>query len=290
MVVSTIHETCPECGGRGWLVVPDGGAGTARQCDCRKQNYQFGLLAAARIPERYQSCKISSFQIKGSAAVQGQMLRARFLAQRYVNDFLSLRNEIGGRAGLLFMGPPGVGKTHLAVSILSEIIERYAVPGRFVELNEFVGQMKATFERSAPETMQQVIDPVLDAPLLVVDELGSQKQTPWLNDLLYLVVNTRYTRRLPTIFTTNYRLLEEQEFLPARKKAQPLKVENLDRGRDPEPPPEPKYQPKEEKAPELLSWRIPSMLISRLYEMAEFVSLDAVKDYRQEFRRNPGGP
>ncbi|MFL6258693.1 MAG: ATP-binding protein [Thermoanaerobaculia bacterium] len=290
MAVSAIYEACPECGGRGWLVVPDGGAGTARPCDCRKQNYQFGLLAAARIPERYQNRKISSFQVKGSAEVQGQMLRARFEAQRYVNDFLSLRNEIGGRAGLLFMGPPGVGKTHLAVSILSEIIERYAISGRFVELNEFVGQMKATFERSAPETMQQVIEPVLDAPLLVLDELGSQKQTPWLNDLLYLIVNTRYTRRLPTIFTTNYRLVEEQEF-PVKKKAQPPKGENLDRGRDPEPPPESRPQPKEsQRAPELLSWRIPSMLISRLYEMAQFVSLDAVKDYRQEFRRNPGGP
>ncbi|HEY3569272.1 MAG TPA: ATP-binding protein [Thermoanaerobaculia bacterium] len=290
MVVSTVYEACPECGGRGWLVVPDGGAGTARPCDCRKQNYQFGLLAAARIPERYQNCRISSFQIKGSSEVQGQMLRARFVAQRYVNDFLSLRNEIGGRAGLLLMGPPGVGKTHLAVSILIEVIEKYAIAGRFVELNEFVGQMKATFERTAPETMQQVIEPVVEAPLLVLDELGSQKQTPWLNDLLYLIVNTRYTRRLPTIFTTNYRLVEESQS-PVRKKTQPIKFENLDRGRDPEPPPEPRHQSKEEqRGPELLSWRIPSMLISRLYEMAEFVSLDAVKDYRQEFRRNPGGP
>ena len=267
--------------------MPDGGAGTARPCDCRKQNHQFGRLAAARIPERYQNCRISSYQINGAAAIQGQMLRARFMAQRYVNDFLSLRNEIGGRAGLLFMGPPGVGKTHLAVSILIEVIEKYAIPGRFVELNEFVGQMKATFEPAAPETMQQVIEPVIDAPLLVLDELGSQKQTPWLNDLLYLIVNTRYTRRLPTIFTTNYRLTEDQD-LPIRRKAQPLKAENLDRDRDPEPPPEPKYQPKEEQRPESLSRRIPSMLISRLYEMAELVPLDAVKDFRQESRRNPG--
>jgi DNA replication protein DnaC len=280
MVDNTANETCPECGGRGWLVIPDGGAGTARQCSCRMQNYRFGLLASAKIPERYRSCRISTFKITGSAETQAQMLRARFLAQRYVNDFENLKQETGGKAGLLFAGPPGVGKTHLAVSVLVEVIERYGISGRFIELNEFVAQMRATFAPSAPETMQEVIEPVLVAPLLVLDELGSQKKSDWLNDLLYLIINTRYTRRLPTILTTNYRLGVENEFSRAVAKPQPIKAINLDRGRDPEP----KAKEEEEKKTDvtLLSWRIPPMLISRLYEMAEIVHLSSVNDYRRK--------
>lgn len=262
--------------------MPDGGAGTARPCECRRQNHQFGLLSAAQVPDRYQSCRLSTFKIEGPKEVQGQILRARFTAQRYINDFMTLQAEIGGKAGLVFTGPPGVGKTHLAVAVLIEIIERYKIPGRFIELNEFVAQMRATFAPAAPETMQDVIEPVLEAPLLVLDELGSQKKSDWLNDLLYLIVNTRYTRRRPTIFTTNYRLpLVTSESNPFSAAARPKPLpENLDRGRDPDPKPKEEVVEKKPDAT-LLSWRVPPMIISRLYEMAEIVRLDAVIDYRR---------
>lgn len=82
-----------------------------------------------------------------------------------------------------------------------------------------------------------------------------------MRDVLYLIVNQRYTRRLPTIFTTNYRLQ------PPPVKA----VASLDRGRDTE-------SPLDEA--KLLSPRISAMLVSRLYEMAQPVDMSAVGDHR----------
>ena len=109
-----------------------------------------------------------------------------------------------------------------------------ALPGArpFVEFTSLIHQIQSTFDPDSPESKRQVLDPLADAELLVLDELGAQQPTPWVRDILYLIINTRYTRRLPTLFTTNYRL--EPPPAPRRRKAGAKRAATLDRGRDPE--------------------------------------------------------
>lgn len=269
MELNTLQpEPCPLCGGRGWIVVTGGGAGTAKACICRTQSVRTRLLAAAGIPERYQHCRLTNFQLNSKPAVLDQLLGARASCQQYISRF-----EAGERhSGLIFVGPPGVGKTHLAVAVLAEIVEKCAVPARFVELTSFVNQLQATFDPTHPETTQDVLAPLMTAPLIVLDELGAQQPTPWLRDILYLIINTRYTKRLATIFTTNYRLQTDQIRIPPKNY-------NLDRGRDPEP------VKQVDNTPALLSTRLPAMLVSRLNEMAQAVLLLDVDDYRRKQAR-----
>ncbi|MBZ0102445.1 MAG: ATP-binding protein [Thermoanaerobaculia bacterium] len=244
-------EDCPHCGGTGWVRVADGGAGAARPCVCEEQRRLPRLIEASGVPPRYRECTIAGFQTAGEERARARLLEARAVCQRYVDEFLGLDGRFR-ETGLVFVGPPGTGKTHLAAAVLLELIRRHGIAGRFVDFTSLVHRIQSTFDPSSPESKHDVLDPVIDAPLLVFDELGAQKATPFVNDVLYLILNTRYTRRLPTLFTTNFRLER-----PAAAGA-----------------------PGEH---DLLASRVPPILVSRLFEMAVPVALDT-GDFRREVR------
>ena len=256
MPAARIDPSCPRCEGRGWILAADGGAGAAAPCPCRTANAADVRLEKAGIPERYRATTLDNFNVDQPTGAD-RLLEARELSRRYVETFVSPAGKIR-KTGLLFVGPPGGGKTHLAVGVLKALIQRYAVRGRFVDFTSLVHQIQATFDPGSEESKRQVLDPVIDAQVLVLDELGAQRATPFVNDILYLVLNTRYTRCLPTLFTTNYPLAEERR--------RPL---SLDRGGAP--------------PVDVLASRIPARLVSRLYEMVQMIDLP-VSDFRREVK------
>jgi DNA replication protein DnaC len=246
---------CSECGGRGWIIEPDAGRGTARPCSCRERFAPERLRDAAGIPPRYARCRLDNFKVE-VAGHEDSLLRALTLSTRYVDEFLT-RDGYFREGGLLYSGRPGVGKTHLAAATLLALIERYRIRGRFVDFTSLIYQIRSTFDPENPESKRAVLDPVIRADVLVLDELGAQKPTAWVGEILYLILNSRYTQRRPTLFTTNYGLPEGEA--------------------------EDRTDDRFAMQSNLLSSRIPSMLVSRLYEMAQPVVIESV-DHRQKVK------
>jgi DNA replication protein DnaC len=246
-VVSASDDVpCPLCGGTQWKEVEEASSnsrGAVRRvvrCDCWHASVSRQRLAAANIPKRYLHCSIANF-----TAYNESLERAAAQARRIVDAFPIVER------GLFLEGQPGVGKTHLAVAVLKAVIEASGARGLFYDTRDLLRVIRSTYDPSIRTTELEVLSPVMTADLLVLDDLGAEKTSEWVEETMNLIVNTRYNERKLTIFTSNY----------------------------PDIP--------DDTEPNALVARIGHRMRSRLHEMCEFVALDAA-DYRE--RPQNAGP
>jgi DNA replication protein DnaC len=194
------QEVCPVCSGSGLRVVVTGsGDRYAEECACRAAERMVLRLRRANIPRRYEHCTLQSYE-SVFRGCDPSLLPAHFGASKFVEDFPK-RTE--GR-GLLFVGTVGLGKTHLAVAILRAIITEKQVRGLFCDYRDLLKQIQNSYNPQVATTEMELLRPVFNAEVLVLDELGATKPTEWVWDTVAHILNTRYNDKRTTIITTNY--------------------------------------------------------------------------------------
>ena len=239
-------DVCPLCEGTGWKSVATGSERRVTRCDCTLRARNDRLLAQSRIPRRYEHCELSNFEFEGPHRL---LAPARMAACKFVEEYPV------DSTGLLLIGPIGVGKTHLAVGIIRELIVSKGIACLFYDYRELLKEIQNSYNSSVQATELEVLRPVFESEVLALDELGAVKPTEWVWDTVSLILNTRYNNNKTTIITTNF------DDKPAGVLAGPRAAARE----------------------ETLGDRIGERMRSRLHEMCRIVKLEG-EDFRQKYR------
>jgi len=256
-------------------------------CDCTEENRGERLMTAARIPQRYQHCDFENFEVDNYAgqgfgpageAYDTTLKQARLVAQAFAREYPTT-----GDCGLLLMGGCGVGKTHLAVAVLRSIIER-GHTGLFFDYRDLLKQIQASYNPASPAGEGEVLDPVLRAEVLLLDDLGAGKPSDWVLETVGHILNTRYNEKRVTLITTNY--LDGPAGAVAAGLQTGASETGLSKDRPLQRPPLRMPSGQAVASPRVedtLADRIGQRIRSRLYEMCRTVEI-AAPDYRKEIR------
>jgi DNA replication protein DnaC len=231
---------CPKCGGTGWKIiegdreispavarVPElaarqaaaagynvisldrpgfaqGGPRVAVLCDCVESERTARGLNRARIPVRYEHCDFDNYETDVYEGAQEATSHNRSLTQaKVVVEGFARDYPLTMDAGLLLIGPCGVGKTHLAVAVAKQLIAR-GHDALFYDYRELLKEIQGSYNAANNATEAGVLEPVLNVEVLLLDDLGASKPSAWALETIGHILTTRYNEKRVTLLTTNY--------------------------------------------------------------------------------------
>lgn len=156
------------------------------------------LFSISDIGKKYTDAKFEDFIIRPGA-------ENAFKASRYVvSNFEEL-----GQESIMLWGDPGNGKTMLAACIHNELTTKGKVVV-FVSMPDLLSKIKSTFNQDNRESEEQILKALITCDLLIIDDLGAEKTTDWVQEKVFEIVDGRYRRQKPILSTSN---LEPKELV-----------------------------------------------------------------------------
>jgi len=248
------EEVCPRCGGTGYTIIEKDGLTAAQRCSCYAESRSDSLRRNSRIPANYRNDTFDNFSNRDSK----ELAQIQHMLMRYCRDFPNSEPR-----GLVFIGEPGCGKTHLAVAVLQRLIEN-GFEGLFMDYQNLLERIRASYDSLSGESPREAYSAALEAEVLLLDDLGAHRVTDWVEDTITSIFTHRCNQRKATIVTTN---------LPDPDMGGTL-IERLPDG-----------APARFDVKSTLAEKIGMRARSRLFEMCKIVRMPKVGDYRVASRR-----
>ncbi len=248
------EAVCAHCGGTGWKVTETDGISSAGPCECRGATRQKALIQAAAIPANYANASLDNFVLPRDNPVGRTAMADVVLTVRtYIREYPLL-----DKPGLLLAGNPGTGKTHLAAAALRQLIAR-GFDGRFFDYQNLLDRIRSGYDKNSGGVDREVYQSVLDAEVVLLDDLGAHRVTDWVEDTITSIITFRCNHRRALIATTN---LRDPELGDRRGSGLDSDVQS-------------KF---------FLEERIGMRARSRLFEMCRVIRMPQVEDYRMRRR------
>jgi len=248
---------CEKCQGSGWIVRQRDGISGAERCDCLQAGRAARTLEDAGIPPNYRNASLepNSFLIPRDNPVAARELSSVAIqVSRYVREF-----PTPDKPGLLFIGSPGTGKTHLAIGVLKTLIAR-GFEGVFFDYQNLLERIRSSFDPASGTSDREAYRTALDTEILLLDDLGAHRVTEFTEDTITSIITYRCNQRKALIATTNLRDPEVGD-----RRGSGLEGDVNSRF--------------------FLEERIGMRARSRLFEMCRIIRMPAIEDYRIRTRR-----
>lgn len=160
-------------------------------------------LKFACIPEAFKDCRLKQIQLSVYQKPESKsIMKASCNAIKYwLEHFDEMHDE--GKGLYLYSGSKGTGKTMMAACIANELICERNITVKFATSVQIINEIKATWGKASENTTSKLLDDLVSADVLVIDDFGTEKAKDWISEAFYSIINGRYVDKKVTIFTSN---------------------------------------------------------------------------------------